>query len=316
MANITPVKNAPEADIENLDALPVVDFKAAKKAEKKARKAMRKAEGKGKGGLIIKLLIVLIIAAIIAAFWFDVLGVRDRYLTPILQRIPVVNNLLPMSEESSPYDDMTAEQLIALVESLRNQVDDREEQIQSLTDRSTLLANQVETLSHFRDQQMQFRMEKEEFDRMIVSGSPVDFARFFESIDPENAAMLYQEAISREQWTSEHASYVAMIQAMEARPAAEMFSRLIRSNPDLVASVLSSMDNRASGEILSAMPAQDAALIINRMYPEPPPAPVPFASLLPVTPPPDAPADVDDEAAEDGEGEEDAEETTEEDTED
>ena len=311
MANQTPVKNAPVADIENLDALPEFDAKAAKKAEKKARKAMKKAEGKGKGGLIVTLTIILLIALIIAAFWFNVFGARDNYLMPVLQRIPVVNNLLPMPEEEDPYESMTTGELIALVESLRSEISGKEEQIQSLTDRSTLLANQVETLSHFRDQQMRFRMEKEEFDRMIVSGEPIEFARFFESIDPENAAMLYQEAIAREQWTREHASYVAMIQSMEARPAAEMFSRLIRSNPDLVASVLRNMDNRMSGEILSAMPAQDAALIVNRMYPEQPPAPVPFASLLPAPPPPDAPADVDAEADDDeGEyAEEDAEAT-------
>ncbi|MCL2874014.1 MAG: hypothetical protein FWE29_03685 [Defluviitaleaceae bacterium] len=309
MANATSTKNAREADIENLDVAPEFDKKAAKRAEKEARKAMKKAEGKG-GGLVVKLVAVLLVASIFAAFWFNVFGVRDNYLMPVLQRIPVVNNLLPMTEEEDPYESMTQAELIATIESLRREVGEKEEQIQSLSDRSNILAGQVETLTQFRDQQAQFRADKEEFDRMIVGGGPIDFARFFERVDPENAAILYQDAIRREHHNRDFANYVSMIQAMEARSAADMLSRLIRSNPDLVASVLRSMDNRISGEVLSAMSAQDAALIVNRMYPEAPPTPPLLSSLITTPFAPDAPAGTvnDGAAGEDQTGDEDTEE--------
>jgi len=289
-AQASPI-DALEANIDNLGNSPHMDKKAAKRAAKEAKKALKAAEGKSKGGLIVKLLAVVLVASIFASFWFNVFGIRDNYLFPLLENIPIVNNLLPVTEEY-PFEGMTNTELISQIEALQRDIELREDEVRSLTDMNNLLANQVDNLTQFRDRQAAFREAVALFDEMVVDSAPVDFARFFESIDPEHAATLYQYALQREARDRDFNDYVAMIQAMEARAAADMLSRLIRSNPDLVASVLRSMDNRISGEILSAMTPQDSSLIVNRMYPENPPAPQLFSPIVDDILSPDAPVGI------------------------
>jgi flagellar motility protein MotE (MotC chaperone) len=283
MANATETKITHEADIDNL-----ADFEPAvgKKAAKRAKKAIKKAEGKGKGGLFVKLFAVLLVIAIVASFWFNVMGIRDNYLMPLLQRIPVVNNLMPINdiEEEDAYEGLTTNELIRMITALEAEIEDKDDQIQSLAERNNLFAGQISDLQQFRDQQAQFKADKEEFDRLITNGAPVDFARFFENIDPENAGRLYQDAIRQEIWGAEFDRYVNMIQAMDERAAAGMLSRLIRSDSDSVANILKNMDTKKSGDILSEMSDQDAAQIVRRMYPEPPPEPTPPSTTVFISP--------------------------------
>lgn len=201
---------------------------------------------KKKGGCLLKLLIFLIIIAIpIALISFNVGNIRDKYLRPGLEKIPIIKNLLPPLEEGE-----TAEIEV---------VDEKQQTIDSLTKEIEELNKEITRLKAFEQAQLQFKAEKEQFDKMIALNDPKAYSSFYKSIAPENAEELYKQAISKEVTDKKFKEYIQTFETMKKDSVATILEELMVTDMDLVITILQNLSSDKRSEILSAMDSKNAA---------------------------------------------------------
>lgn len=203
---------------------------------------------KKKGGCLVKLLVFIIILAIpISLISFNVGNIRDKYLRPGLEMIPIIKNLLPPLEETdAQYQDEIV-------------VDEKQEIIDSLTKEIEELNKEIDRLEEFEKAQLQFKAEKEEFDKMIALNDPKAYASFYESIYPENAEELYKQAVSQEVSDKKFKDYIQTFENMKKDSAADILEELITTDMDLVITILENLSSEKRSEILSTMDPANAA---------------------------------------------------------
>lgn len=243
--------------------------KKKKKKGKKPKIEGMEVERRGIGKIVAVFIALLLIGGLSALLFFNIFGIRTRYLTPMLRNIPIIGNLVGTEEggESDPYAGATREELVAMINSLRAQNDELSAANQSLDERNMLFADEITRLQEFEAGQLQFREEKAEFDRMIAMNDPAAYASFYESVSPENADILYEEAAASVQREKDFKKYISTIQAVDAAEAALIMDELIRTDMDLVVLILNNLDSETSGEILANMTTRNAASAMRRMVP-------------------------------------------------
>ncbi|MDE6357318.1 MAG: hypothetical protein K2L15_01865 [Eubacteriales bacterium] len=203
---------------------------------------------KKKGCLIMVILSVIIIAILVAILGFNAGGIRDKYLRNTLEKIPIVKNLLPPLEEENLNNEEQVET-----------VSKEQETINALTLEIENLNAEIKRLKAFEENQIQFKAEKEEFDRMIASNDPKAYSEFYESIAPENAEKLYQEAVQKAETDKQFKDYISTFENMKKDSAAKILEELIMTDMDLVVTILENLSSTKRSEILTAMDAKNAA---------------------------------------------------------
>lgn len=191
------------------------------KAEnEKSKKNKEKGKSKGKLiGLIFIIIIILIIATLFSLIKFDVLGIGTK-LSPTLSSVPVIKNILPAQEDTS--SNMTKEELSTLNQSLEEANLSYVEIIDSLNKEIEELNSEIARLRELEDEQLQFKADKEEFDRLIALNDPSAYTAFYESISPENAEVLYQEAVAQNELSQEFKTYAQTFENMKKDAAASV----------------------------------------------------------------------------------------------
>ena len=203
---------------------------------------------KKKGGCLIKLLIFIVIIAIpITLISLNVGNIRDKYLRPGLERIPIIKNLLPPLETDT--ETVQEEQI----------VDENQQRIDALTKEIEELNKEIVRLKEFENAQLQFKAEKEEFDKMIALNDPKAYSSFYESISPENAEELYKQAINQEVTDKRFKEYIQTFETMKKDAVATILEELIITDMDLVITILENLSSEKRSEILSAMDPKNAA---------------------------------------------------------
>lgn len=199
-----------------------------------------------KGKRLIKFLIFIIIIAIpIVLISLNVGNIRDKYLRPGLERIPIIKNLLPPLET----DNKQTEEV----------VDEKQQTIDSLTKEIEELNKEITRLKEFENSQLEFKTQKEEFDKMIALNDPKAYSSFYESISPENAEELYKQAINKEVTDKRFKEYIQTFETMKKDAVATILEELIITDMDLVITILENVSSDKRSEILSAMDPQNAA---------------------------------------------------------
>lgn len=199
---------------------------------------------KGKG--LVKFLIVIIIIAIpIVLISLNVGNIRDKYLRPGLERIPIIKNLLPPLETDN--------------EQTEEVVDEKQQTIDSLTKEIEELNKEITRLKEFENSQLEFKTQKEEFDKMIALNDPKAYSSFYESISPENAEELYKQAINKEVTDKRFKEYIQTFETMKKDTVATILEELIITDMDLVITILENVSSDKRSEILSAMDPKNAA---------------------------------------------------------
>lgn len=199
---------------------------------------------KGKG--LVKFLIVIIIIAIpIVLISLNVGNIRDKYLRPGLERIPIIKNLLPPLETDN--------------EQTEEVVDEKQQTIDSLTKEIEELNKKITRLKEFENYQLEFKTQKEEFDKMIALNDPKAYSSFYESISPENAEELYKQAINKEVTDKRFKEYIQTFETMKKDAVATILEELIITDMDLVITILENVSSDKRSEILSAMDPKNAA---------------------------------------------------------
>jgi hypothetical protein len=262
-----------------------------------AAKGKQAEKKKGIGGIIvisaICVLLLLIVFAVLVVM-FNALGIRDRYLTGILKDVPFVRNLLPSEAaegepgeengengengyiengngngmEDEDFEEWAREELIerlyeltAIMAAMRAQLRVLEADLEGSGAVSAerlaeinRLREQIEELQEMHELVMENRRE---FDRMISEGDPRAYQSFFESIFPEWAGQLYQDAVRHNIITDEITNYIATFNRMDEGEAAGALETMMATEINLVVDILRNMTVSKRSSILNEFSSAD-----------------------------------------------------------
>lgn len=262
--------------------------KERKKQEKKQEKerkereaAASEAEEEKAGGKLVLFFVTLLIIAIwlgIIALLIksDVGGFGSSVLYPILKDVPYVNKILPEPEgdyvepdsESARY--RTLEDALARIRELEQELDavsgKGSEDLKTIED----LKKQIAELQIYKEEEAAFEREKEKFyEEVVLSDEAPDISEYrayYESIDPENAAVLYKQVIEQITYDESVQDYVKAYSQMQPKDAAEIFNEMT-DNLGLVADILGNMGTKTRADILAEMDVETAARLTEIMEP-------------------------------------------------
>lgn len=241
-------KNKKNKKLKNeQDELELIDEEAQDNDENDEEDTKPKKKKKKKGGCLVGLLLfIIIIATLVAILVFNVGNIRDKYLRPGLEKIPIVKNLLPPLKEQ-PTEQET------------QPVDEKQQIIDSLTKEIEALNGEIARLKEFEQAQLQFKSEKQQFDSMIALKDPKAYSSFYESIAPENAEELYKQAVEQQVKDKNFKEYIQTFETMKKDAATTILEELMVTDIDLVITVLQNLSSEKRSEILSTMDPKNAA---------------------------------------------------------
>ena len=262
-----------------------------KKREKKEKKEKKNAKGnapepeededeKGSGRLILVLTTILIIA-----IWMGIIGILIKtdvggfgstVLYPLLKDVPYVNKILPQPEETVEQTEGTEYQYGSLSEAI-SQIKELEKELDEASstnknDKKKIkdLKAQIKDLSKYKEDEAAFEKEKEKYyEEVVFSDQAPDiqqYKTYYESIDPENAEVLYKQVVEQITYDSQVEDYAKTYSNMKPQEAASIFDTMT-DNLGLVADILMNMGTQQRADILGKMDATTAAKLTEIMEP-------------------------------------------------
>ena len=269
------------------EAVQEKEDRKAKREKKKKRKdtdlltdEMNQEEEKETSKVLIffvSLLIVLIWLGIIGVLIkCDVGGFGSSVLYPMWKDVPYLNRILPdvekelYSTEDTQYAYGSLAEAVERIKELERQVDALSAQSVTDSDTITQLEEQQKELQAYREREAEFEKEKEKFyEEVVFSDKAPDIEQykiFYESIEKDNAEILYKQVIQQLQKDAEIEDYVKAYSSMKAKDAAEIFNTMT-DDLELVAKILQGMNASARGNILAEMNADTAAKVTEILNP-------------------------------------------------
>ncbi len=269
-------------------------LKAEQKEQKKEAKRRAKEislqeeqlddEGGGVSVFLVTMLIVIVwIAILCLLIKLDVGGFGSGVLAPAFKDVPVINKILPASNEIQPEEAAgeVEEEDYGGYSSLKDAVDyikELELELQraqsagaASAEEVASLKAQVERLQTFEDNQVEFQRIKTEFYEEVVyaENGPGEeaYKKYYESIDPTTAEYLYKQVVQQVEESNEVKEYAQAYSEMKPAAAARIFEEMT-DNLGLASRILSSMSAEDRGNILAAMDPAIAARITKIMDPE------------------------------------------------
>lgn len=137
---------------------------------------------------------------------------------------------------------------------------------------------ELNRLQPFEQEQAEFERVKADFYEQVIYAEngpgPEEYIKYYEGIDPELAAQLYQEAIRSRLDTEEVQKYAQTYSSMKAKKAAGIFEDLVnnKNDADLAARILQQMSADDRGKILAVMDAEVAGVLTELLEPDTLPA--------------------------------------------
>jgi flagellar motility protein MotE (MotC chaperone) len=204
----------------------------------------------------------------------DVGGFGSTVLYPVLKDVPVVNKILPESEDYAQVDEAYAydsvEDAVERIKELEQQLADAKTSSDDSNAYIAELEAQAAELKTYKENEAAFEEEKEKFyNEVVFSDEAPDissYKEYYESIDPENAEAIYKQVVQQEQEDEEITEYAATYSNMKASQAAAIFNTM-GDNLPLVGKILWSMDAQSRANILGAMDTDIAAAVTKLMEP-------------------------------------------------
>ena len=261
-----------------------------KKREKEEKKERKKAknnaadtdeeEEKGSSKLVLALVTILIIAiwlGIIAILIkSDVGGFGSSVLYPLLKDVPYINKILPepegtvAGEEDSQSQYGSLNEAISRIKELEKELDEASSTNKNDKKKIKDLKAQIKDLSKYKEDEAAFEKEKEKYyEEVVFSDQAPDiqqYKTYYESIDPENAEVLYKQVVEQITYDSQVEDYAKTYSNMKPQEAASIFDTMT-DNLGLVADILMNMGTQQRADILGKMDATTAAKLTEIMEP-------------------------------------------------
>lgn len=265
--------------------------KEQKKKEKEEKKAAKKAAKEGKAGgnadgeeeegggtaliVIVGILIVIVWLAIFALLIkMDVGGFGSTFLYPILKDVPYVNKILPETEEyaqeDAAYQFDSVEDAVVRIKELEAELEAAKASGETDASYVAELEAQAQELAVYKANEKKFEETKEKFYEEVVFGDKSPdievYKEYYESIEPENAEVIYKQVIGQIQANEEITEYANTYANMKPAQAAAIFDTMT-NDLKLVGKILWAMDTDSRAKILGAMNSDTAASITKLMEP-------------------------------------------------
>jgi len=222
----------------------------------------------------VTLLIILIwLGIIVILIKFDVGGFGSTVLRPIIKDVPYLNMILPENgdlEESTEYQYETIDDAVERIKELEALLD--ASLATNATDAETIAALQelIATLEIYKLEQDEFEKIKEKFSEEVVfsdqSPDIEEYKTYYESIDPENAEVLYKQVVEQLAYDAKVEEYAKTYSSMKPKEAAAIFDTMT-DDLQLVADILLNMDVQSRADILGKMDEKVAAKVTAIMEP-------------------------------------------------
>lgn len=225
--------------------------------------AEAKKENRALSFIIIVLIILIWLGIFAVLIKLDVGGFGSKVLTPVLKDVPVLNKILPDTQEEEtediPYKSLA--EAAAYIKELEQELAMYQ---QSENDKDTQISDlqaEVNRLKQFESQQKELEEQKSQFYNEVVFGEkaldPTEYVKYYQMIEPEKAEVLYQKAIERYAYDEELKQRAKYYSSMKPAKAAQIFVEMT-GDLDIVVSLLNCMKAEESGPIIAAIGDLDA----------------------------------------------------------
>lgn len=221
-------------------------------------------------------IILVWVAILCVVIKLDVGGFGSKVLTPLLKDVPVVNLILPNSQNSGNIstDNGGYTNLNDATEQIKNlelQLQQAQTDNLKLQEDVANLKAENARLQEFEDKQVEFQRIKNEFYEEVVyaeNGPGAEaYQKYYESMDPTTAEYLYKQVIAQLQEDKSVQDYAAAYSSMKPKKAAAIFEQMT-DNLNLAARILKTMSAENRGNILAEMDPTIAAKLTKIMDPE------------------------------------------------
>ena len=221
-------------------------------------------------------IILVWVAILCVVIKLDVGGFGSKVLTPLLKDVPVVNLILPNSQNSGNIS--TENDGYTNLNDATEQIKNLELQLQQAQTDNLKLQEDVANLKaenarlqEFEDKQVEFQRIKNEFYEEVVyaeNGPGAEaYQKYYESMDPTTAEYLYKQVIAQLQEDKSVQDYASAYSSMKPKKAAAIFEQMT-DNLNLAARILKTMSAENRGDILAEMDPAIAAKLTKIMDPE------------------------------------------------
>ncbi|MDR1066929.1 MAG: hypothetical protein LBL35_05810 [Clostridiales bacterium] len=221
-----------------------------------------KPKKKRKKRVLASVITLSLLGVFLAVVVFNPLNIRRRYITPVARRIPLIKNFTEVDDAG-----LTRAELEATIASLETELEGERRLNDEMTEKSGQYVKEISRLKDIEARQAKFQVEKEKFDAMIVQGDPKAYVEFYESVLPENAEELYENAVSDISRDREFKKYINALREADEEASAKILETLAAGDMELVVDILRGFDAEKCGSILSAMETGTAADVVRNMSP-------------------------------------------------
>lgn len=234
----------------------------------------------GKSGKLVSILVAILIIAIWLVIFallikMNVGGIGSM-LRPYLKNVPVINQILPAAtdeevkeETGNRYKNLS--EAVDRIKELEAQLDQYTNDGNASSQTISELKAEIARLKVFEENAGRYQELKDKFDKDVVytdnAPSIDNYKTWYESIDPENAAQIYEQVVKDLQYSQQVKDWAETYSKMDAKNAAAILEEMT-GDTDLVSDILLCMTSKQRAAILAEMDPVFAAKLTVIMYPE------------------------------------------------
>lgn len=234
----------------------------------KSKAAAGGQEKKSKIGLIILLAFIGIVVIFVLLTAFNIFGMRDNVVMPILRNVPFVGSFVP---DAPPYDESNPlavanrveAELRAEIEVLQERINELEEETSDMVGEFTNIVNnaiedevELNRLREMEEDQQEFLANREAFERAIIEENMYAFEEWIETAHPDLVERIFTELMAGRIAGEQRQHYINVWGAMPpAAVALAIVSRdMATTEMPLLVSVMRGLPYETAANILAAIP--------------------------------------------------------------
>lgn len=234
----------------------------------------------GKSGKLVSILVAILIIAIWLVIFALLIkmnvGGMGSMLRPYLKNVPVINQILPAATDEEVKEDTgnrykNLSEAVDRIKELEAQLDQYTNDGNASSQTISELKAEIARLKVFEENAGRYQELKDKFDKDVVytdnAPSIDNYKTWYESIDPENAAKIYEQVVKDLQYSQQVKDWAETYSKMDAKNAAAILEEMT-GDTDLVSDILLCMTSKQRAAILAEMDPVFAAKLTVIMYPE------------------------------------------------